>query len=99
MHHSHTHMLSTPLVIPHLAPGERVAAELLVYDRAEKKTNNGDPFIVLTLGNSTGRIETAPIWSDKLEWADGVRSDKGAGHWRCDHIRARRTGEKAARDR
>ena len=65
-----------PLVIPHLAPGERVTGELLVFDRADKKTTAGDPFVVLTLGNSSGRIETSPIWSDKLEWADGVRSGK-----------------------
>ena len=65
-----------PLVIPHLAPGERVTGELLVFDRADKKTTAGDPFVVLTLGNSTGRIETSPIWSDKLEWADGVRCGK-----------------------
>jgi 3'-5' exoribonuclease len=66
----------SPLLIPHLAPGERVAGELLVYDRAEKKTSAGDPYVVLTLGNASGRIETAPIWSDKLEWAEGARSGK-----------------------
>ena len=65
-----------PLLIPQLVPGERVIGELLVYDRAEKKTNNGDPYVVLTLGNASGRIETSPIWSDKLEWADGARSGK-----------------------
>lgn len=65
-----------PLLIPHLMPGERVIGELLVFDRAEKKTNNGDPYVVLTLGNASGRIETSPIWSDKLEWADGARSGK-----------------------
>jgi 3'-5' exoribonuclease len=65
-----------PLLIPHLTPGERVAGELLVFDRAEKKTNNGDPYVVLTLGNASGRIETSPIWSDKIEWADGARSGK-----------------------
>lgn len=65
-----------PLVIPNLSPGERVTGELLVYDRAERKTGAGDPFVVLTLGNSSGKIETAPIWSDKLTWADGARSGK-----------------------
>jgi 3'-5' exoribonuclease len=65
-----------PLVIPNLAPGERVAGDLLVFDRTEKKTNAGDPFVVLTLGNSSGKIETAPIWSDKLQWAEGARSGK-----------------------
>lgn len=65
-----------PLVIPSLALGERVTSELFVYDRADKKTSAGDPYVVLTLGNATGKIETAPIWSDKLEWADGARSGK-----------------------
>jgi 3'-5' exoribonuclease len=60
------------LRLPQLAPGERVQHELLVLDRAEKKTAAGDPFVVLTLGNRTGRIDTAPIWSDKLTWADGA---------------------------
>jgi 3'-5' exoribonuclease len=50
----------------------RVQHELLVLDRAEKKTAAGDPFVVLTLGNATGRIDTAPVWSDKLEWAQGA---------------------------
>jgi 3'-5' exoribonuclease len=65
-----------PLVIPRLSPGERVTGELLVYDRSDKKTNAGDPYVILTLGNSSGKIETAPIWSDKLDWADGARSGK-----------------------
>jgi 3'-5' exoribonuclease len=65
-----------PLLIPQLSPGDRVAGDLLVFDRAEKKTNNGDPYVVLTLGNSSGRIDTSPIWSDKIEWADGARSGK-----------------------
>lgn len=65
-----------PVAIPTLTPGDRVTAELLVYDRTERKTNSGDPFVVLTLGNASGRIETAPIWSNQLEWAEGVRSGK-----------------------
>jgi len=65
-----------PLLIPQLAPGERITGELLVYDRADKKTTNGDPYVVLTLGNASGRIDTAPIWSDKIDWANGARSGK-----------------------
>ena len=61
-----------PLSVPALLPGMRVQHELLVLDRAEKKTAAGDPFVVLTLGNATGRIDTAPVWSDKLEWAHGA---------------------------
>lgn len=58
--------------IPSLIPGERVQADLLVLERTEKNTKGGDPFVRLTLGNSTGRIETAPIWSNNLSWAEGA---------------------------
>ena len=59
-----------------LGLGDRVQHELLVMERAEKRTNSGDPFVVLTLGNRSGRIDTAPIWSDKLEWADGAAAGR-----------------------
>jgi 3'-5' exoribonuclease len=65
-----------PLAIPALAPGSRVQNTLLVFERAERKTKEGEPFVVLTLGNATGRIDTSPIWSDKLEWAEGARTGK-----------------------
>src|SRR5687768_12412819 len=64
------------LSLPHLAIGDRVQHEFLVYDRAEKKTTTGDPFVVLTLGNSTGKIDTAPIWSNQLEWVAGAESGR-----------------------
>jgi 3'-5' exoribonuclease len=64
------------LQIPALDPGARVQHELLVRERAEKRTNSGDPFVILTLGNSTGTIETAPIWSDKLAWAAGAETGR-----------------------
>ena len=55
-----------------LGVGDRVQHPLLVVDRSEKKTNAGDPYVQLTLGDTSGRIETAPIWSDKLGWAEGA---------------------------
>ena len=61
--------------IPALQERERVQSDFLVLERTDKKTANGDPFAILTLGNSSGRIETSPIWSDKLDWADGA--DRG----------------------
>jgi 3'-5' exoribonuclease len=67
---------AAPLDIPALSPGARVQHELLVYERNEKKTNGGDPFVVLKLGNASGTIETAPIWSDKLHWAEGAESGR-----------------------
>lgn len=61
-----------PLNLAQLGVGDRVQHDLLVVDRSEKKTNAGDPFLLLTLGNASGKIETAPIWSNQIEWADGV---------------------------
>ena len=67
---------AVPLDIPTLSPGSRVQHELLVYERNEKKTNAGDPYVILKLGNASGTIETAPIWSDKLHWAEGADSGR-----------------------
>jgi hypothetical protein len=55
--------------------GDRVQHEFLVRDRSERTTRAGLPFVVLTLGNSTGTIDTAPIWSERLDWAAGA--DRG----------------------
>ncbi len=60
------------LNIPNLAAGERIQADFLVTGRSERKTKTGDPYVTLTLGNASGLIETAPIWSNNLAWADGV---------------------------
>jgi len=57
------------------AIGDRVEHEFLVRDRAEKLTKAGMPFVVLTLANGSGSIETAPIWSEKLDWCLGA--DRG----------------------
>jgi len=55
-----------------LQPGSRVQHELLVLDRADKETRDGKPFARLTLGNSSGRVETAPIWTEQLSWVAGA---------------------------
>jgi 3'-5' exoribonuclease len=54
--------------------GERVQHELRVVDRQEKQKANGEPFVILTLGNASGQIDTEPIWSNLLSegWADGA---------------------------
>ncbi len=61
-----------PLDLTQLAIGQRIQHELLVIDRVERTQASGDPFLVLTFGNATGRIDSAPIWSDKLSWAEGA---------------------------
>jgi 3'-5' exoribonuclease len=64
-----------PLSLQALTVGDRVQHELLVVERADKTTKEGQPFAILTLGNASGQIATAPLWSDQLAkgWADGVR--------------------------
>lgn len=54
--------------------GERVQHELRVVDRQEKQKANGEPYVILTLGNASGSIETEPIWANRLDegWAAGA---------------------------
>ncbi len=59
-----------------LHSGDRVQHELLVLDRADKDTRDGKPFARLMLGNATGRIETAPVWSEHLPWVAGAEKGK-----------------------
>lgn len=59
-----------------LHAGDRIQHELLVLDRVDKDTRDGKPFARLTLGNATGRIETAPIWSEQLPWVAGAEKGK-----------------------
>lgn len=64
-----------PLNLGQLSIGERVQHELIVVDRVEKTQGNGDPFVVLKLGNASGHIDVAPIWANQRDWADGA--DRG----------------------
>jgi 3'-5' exoribonuclease len=54
--------------------GARVQHTLRVQDRVERATASGEPFVILTLGNASGSLDTAPIWSNLLAegWADGA---------------------------
>ncbi len=65
-----------PLSLPQLSAGASVSAELLVLDRVERSTGSGDPFWVLTLGNSTGSVQSAPVWKDNAAWLDGVEKGR-----------------------
>ena len=65
-----------PLSLPQLTAGASVSAELLVLERVERTTGGGDPFWVLTLGNSSGTLQTAPIWKDNAAWVDGVEKGR-----------------------
>lgn len=62
-----------PLDIPTLAIGAKVAAELLVRDRADRTTAAGDPFVILKLGNASGTIG-ANVWKEHVPEILGVRT-------------------------
>ena len=60
----------TPSDLPGLAPGDRVHEPFLVL---EVETRRGDhPHTVLTLGNCTGAIPTAPFWSAEQAKVAGI---------------------------
>lgn len=69
----------TLIRIPDLTAGDRVQADFLVTERNEKTTKAGDTFVTLTLGNSSGSIETAPFWSSNKAWADGAERGSVVG--------------------
>ncbi len=56
-----------------LPAGTRLEQEFLVRERTEKVTRAGAPFLVLTLANRSGQIDSAPIWSERLDWAEGAQ--------------------------
>lgn len=65
-----------PFDLRNASVGDRVENEFLVRERAERSTRAGLPFIVLSLTNRTGSIDTAPIWSERLDWAAGAEKGK-----------------------
>lgn len=65
-----------PFDLRRAAVGDRVEHEFLIRERAERVTRAGLPFVVLTLSNRSGTIDTAPIWSEKIEWAAGAERGK-----------------------
>lgn len=64
------------LDIPGAPVGERVQHEFLVLDREERRQATGDPFVVLTFGNATGRIQSAPVWHNQLDWIAGAEKGR-----------------------
>ena len=65
--------MPVPLDIPSLALGSRVQEAVLVLDTTSHTTDDGQPFTILTLGNSTGEIATAPFWPEQQEQVAGLR--------------------------
>lgn len=65
-----------PLNLAVLTAGASVSAELLVLERVERTTGAGDPFWVLTLGNASGSLQSAPVWKDNASWVEGVEKGR-----------------------
>src|SRR5574341_250077 len=65
--------MPNPVDLPSLKPGERVQDSLLVLDVEARATTDGNPYTVLVLGNSTGRISTEPFWIERQDAVAGMR--------------------------
>ncbi|NIM48137.1 MAG: HD domain-containing protein [Gemmatimonadales bacterium] len=68
--------MTQPLHIPSLTPGSRVQDVFLLLEVDIRTQANGDPYTILTLGNSSGSIGTEPFWSERRDEIAGLR----AGH-------------------
>jgi 23S rRNA maturation-related 3'-5' exoribonuclease YhaM len=62
----------TILQLPSLVAGARIQDELLVLERQERVQATGEPYVLLTLGNATGQIDTAPVWANQRDWVEGA---------------------------
>jgi 3'-5' exoribonuclease len=65
-----------PVSLPDLPLGARVEDAFLVLDIEQRTQSDGSPYAILTLGNSSGRVKSAPFWSSDLHVIEGL--EKGA---------------------
>ncbi len=63
--------MSRVLDLPSLRIGDRVQDTLLVLE-VDQKSFDGSVYTVLTLGNSTGRIASAPFWEKEQPMVEGI---------------------------
>ena len=68
--------MPAPLSLPDLAVGARVEGTFLVWDVEQRTQADGNPYVILTLSNSSGRLKTAPFWTSDLHKVEGIQ--KGA---------------------
>lgn len=62
-----------PLHIPSLGVGARVHDVFLVLEVDARTSAAGEPYTIVTLGNSTGQIATAPFWLEQQDQIAGLR--------------------------
>ena len=64
--------MPVPAPLTTLPPGSRVAGPLLVTGLEARSYGDGKDCVVLTLSDTAGRIESAPLWGPRQALADGV---------------------------
>lgn len=64
--------MSRVLDLPSLRPGERVQDTFLVLETEQKNFEGGDCTVV-TFGNATGRLTSAPFWDRDQAMVEGLR--------------------------
>lgn len=69
--------MAAPVSLPDLAPGARVQDPLLVLD-VETRGTGDTAHTILTFGNASGRIASAPFWSSEQHLVAGVRKGQVA---------------------
>jgi 3'-5' exoribonuclease len=69
--------MATPVSLPELTPGTRVQDPLLVLD-VETRGTGDTAHIILTFGNASGRIASAPFWPSEQHLVAGVRKGQVA---------------------
>lgn len=65
--------MNAPPELAALPVGAQLQDTLLVVDVHVRTLENGDPYTILILGNSTGRIPTEPFWLSRSNEVAGVR--------------------------
>lgn len=65
--------MSRPIDLPDLRPGDRVQDTLLVLDVEQRTPDGGNPYVVLSLGNATGTINSEPFWLERKHEVEGLR--------------------------
>jgi len=69
--------MAEPAVLPSLSPGDRIQGPFVVLEVASRGTGD-TTHTILTFGNSTGRLESAPFWPADQHLVAAVRKGQVA---------------------
>jgi len=63
----------TPTNLPNARPGDSIQDTFIVLDVDNRTLDSGDPYTLLTLGNSSGEMATEPFWPGRQKEVAGIR--------------------------